>query len=102
MSIGHTAANPGAEMRTWLPAYAINHPCHGFRHAWTGFRFDERREVIKKKVYRLWREEVLHDMRKRGGVFAMAPIEVSAPNVLWASDFGSTSPSTATPSRSPR
>ena len=44
-------------MRAWLRAYATKHPCHGFRRAWAALRFDERREVNKKKVHRLWREE---------------------------------------------
>ena len=43
----------------WLRSYATEHPCHGFRRAWAALRYDERREVNKKKVHRLWREEGL-------------------------------------------
>jgi putative transposase len=43
-------------MRAWLRCYATKHPCHGFRRAWAALRYDERREVNKKKVHRLWRE----------------------------------------------
>lgn len=46
-------------MRAWLRAYATKQPCHGFRRAWAALRYDERREVDKKKVHRLWREEGL-------------------------------------------
>ena len=40
-------------------AYATKHPCHGFRRAWAALRYDERREINKKKIHRLWREEGL-------------------------------------------
>ncbi|MCV7346000.1 hypothetical protein [Mycolicibacterium rhodesiae] len=47
-------------MRAWLHAYATKHPCHGFRRrAWAALRYDERREVRKKKTHRLRREESL-------------------------------------------
>ena len=78
-------------MRAWLRAYATKHPCHGFRRAWAALRYDERREVNKKKVHRLWREEGLqvrvHSPRKRAGVSSIPPIEADAPNVVWAIDF---------------
>ena len=54
-----TPSDPDAEMRAWLRGYATKHPCHGFRRAWAALRYDERREVNKKKIHRLWREEGL-------------------------------------------
>lgn len=88
--IGQSPADPDAEMRAWLRAYATKHPCHGFRRAWAALRFDERREV-NKKIHRLWREEGLqvrvHSPRKRAGVSSIPPIEADAPNVVWAIDF---------------
>ena len=78
-------------MRAWLRAYATKHPCHGFRRAWAALRYDERREVNKKKIHRLWREEGLqvrvHSPRKRAGVSSIPPVEADAPNVVWAIDF---------------
>jgi transposase InsO family protein len=54
-------------------------------------RYDERREVNKKKIHRLWREEGLQvkvtSPRKRAGVSSIPPIEADAPNVVWAIDF---------------
>src|ERR1700736_3691978 len=59
--------------------------------AWAALRYDERREVNKKKIHRLWREEGLqvraHSPRKRAGVASMTPVEADAPNVVWAIDF---------------
>ena len=78
-------------MRAWLRAYATKHPCHGFRRAWAALRYDERREVNKKEVHRLWREEGLqvrvHSPRKRAGVSSIPPVEADAPKVVWAIDF---------------
>jgi len=78
-------------MRAWLRSYATKNLCHGFRRAWTALRYDERREVNKKKIQRLWREEGLQvrvrSPRKRAGVSSIPPIEADAPNVLWAIDF---------------
>jgi HTH-like domain len=34
-------------------------PVSWFRRAWAALRYDERREVNKKKIHRLWREEGL-------------------------------------------
>jgi hypothetical protein len=59
LPLAQTPADPDAEMRAWLRAYAGKHPCHGFRRAWAALRYDERREVNKKKIHRLWREEGL-------------------------------------------
>ena len=54
-------------------------------------RYDERREVNKKKIHRLWREEGLQvkvaSPRKRAGVSSIPPVEADAPNVVWAIDF---------------
>jgi transposase InsO family protein len=78
-------------MRAWLRAYAGKHPCHGFRRAWAALRYDERREVSKKRVHRLWREEGLQvrvrSPRKRAGISSVPPITADAPNLLWAIDF---------------
>src|SRR6202795_869011 len=91
LPIGQTPADPDAEMRAWLRSYAIKHPCHGFRRAWATLRYDERREVNKKKIHRLWREEGLQvrvrSPGKRAGVSSIPPIAADAPNVVWAIDF---------------
>jgi putative transposase len=63
----------------------------GSGRAWAALRYDERREVNKKKIHRLWREEGLqvrvHSPRKRAGVSSIPPVEADAPNVVWAIDF---------------
>ena len=86
-----TPADPDAEMRAWLRRYAKKNPCHGFRRAWAALRYDERREVNKKKIHRLWREEGLQvavrSPRKRAGTSSVAPVCADAPNVVWAIDF---------------
>jgi putative transposase len=86
-----TPADTDADMRAWLRSYATRHPCHGFRRAWAALRYDERREVNKKKVDRLWREEGLQVLtrspRKRAGAPSVPPVAADAPNVLWAIDF---------------
>jgi len=91
LPLAQTPADPDAEMRAWLRAHAIKHPCHGFRRAWAALRYDERREVNKKKVHRLWREEGLQvrvrSPRKRAGVSSILSIDADAPNVVWAIDF---------------
>jgi hypothetical protein len=67
----------GREMRAWLRACARKHPCHGFRRAWAALRYDESREVKKKKIHRLWREEGLQvkviSPRKRLGCPRVGP-----------------------------
>ena len=54
-------------------------------------RYDERREVNKKKIHRLWREENLQvpvrSPRKRAGSSSVPPVAADAPNVVWAIDF---------------
>ena len=89
--IAHTPADPDADLRAWLRAYAVKHPCHGFRRAWAALRHDEHREVNKKKVHRLWREEGLqvrvHSPRKRAGVSSIPLVVADAPKVVWALDF---------------
>jgi putative transposase len=91
LPLSQTPADPDADMRAWLRCYALKHPCHGFRRAWAALRYDERREVNKKKVHRLWREDGLQvkvvSPRKRAGVSSIPPIEADAANVVWAIDF---------------
>lgn len=91
LPLAQTPADPDAEMRAWLRAYATKHPCHGFRRAWAALRYDERREVNKKKVHRLWCEEGLQvrgrSPRKRAGVSSAPPVIADAPKVVWAMDF---------------
>jgi putative transposase len=89
--VAQTPADPDAELRAWLRSYATKYPCHGFRRAWAALRHDERREVNKKKVHRLWREEGLqvrvHCPRKRAGVSSAPQVAGDAPKVVWALDF---------------
>ena len=80
-----TPADPDAEMRARLRSFATKNPCHGLRRAWAALRYDEGREVNKKKMHRLWREEGLQ-------------VRVQ----VWAIDSSSTPPSTASPSKSRR
>ena len=91
LPLAATPADPDAQLRVWLRFYATKHPCHGFRRAWAALRYDERREVNKKKVHRLWREEGLQvrvrSPRKRAGMSSIPPVEADAPNVVWAIDF---------------
>ncbi|WP_087072522.1 IS3 family transposase [Mycobacterium dioxanotrophicus] len=91
LPLSQTPVDPDAETRAWLRSYATKHPCHGFRRAWAALRYDERREVNKKKIHRLWREEGLQvkvrSPRKRAGVSSIPPIEADAPKVVWAIDF---------------
>ncbi|WP_264991863.1 IS3 family transposase, partial [Mycobacterium montefiorense] len=86
-----TPADLDVLLRSWLRAYGTKHPCHGFRRAWAALRYDERRQVNKKKIHRLWREEGLRvkvtSPRKRAGVSSISPIQADAPNVVWAIDF---------------
>jgi hypothetical protein len=100
-----TPADPDAEIRAWLRSYATKHPCHGFRRAWAALRYDERREVNKKKIHRLWREEGLqvrvHSPRKRAGVCS-PPVAANARTWCGRSTSSSTPPSTARRSRSRR
>jgi putative transposase len=89
--IAQTPADPDADLRAWLCAYATNHPCHGFRRAWAALHHDERREVNKKKVHRLWRQEGLQvpvrGPRKRAGAATAPQVAADAPKVVWALDF---------------
>ena len=59
LPLAQTSADPDNQLRAWLRSYATKHPCHGFPRAWAALRYDERREVNKKKVHRFWREEGL-------------------------------------------
>ena len=91
LPLAATPADPDAQLRAWLRCYATTHPCHGFRRAWAALRYDEGREVNKKKVHRLWREEGLqvrvHSPRKRAGVSSVPQVAADAPGVVWAVDF---------------
>ena len=91
LPLAATPADPNAQLRAWLRCYATKHPCHGFRRAWAALRHDERHEVNKKKVHRLWCEEGLqvrvHSPRKRAGVSSVPVVEADAPKVVWALDF---------------
>jgi len=91
LPVAQTLADPDAQLRAWLRAYATKHPCHGFRRAWAALRYDQSREVNKKKIHRLWREEGLqlrvHSPRKRAGVSSIPPVAADAPKVVWAIDF---------------
>jgi putative transposase len=90
--LAQTPADPDGELRGWLRDYSTKHPCHGFRRAWAALRHDERRDVNKKKVHRLWKQEGLqrriHSPRKRTGQSSW-PVQVAAdaPKVVWALDF---------------
>lgn len=90
--IAQTPADPDAELRAWLRDYSTKQPCHGFRRAWAALRHDEHRDVNKKKVHRLWKEEGLqrrvHSPRKRAGQSSCPPeVTADAPKVVWALDF---------------
>jgi putative transposase len=86
-----TPDDPDAALRAWPRTYATKHPCHGFRRAWAALRYDEGREVNKKKVHRLWREEDLQvgvrSPRKRAGLSSILTVAADAPKVVWAIDF---------------
>ncbi len=89
--IALTPADPDAQLRGWLRSYSAGHPCHGFRRAWAALRHDEHRDVNRKKVHRLWKEEGLqrrvHSPRKRAGVSSVLQVAADAPKVVWAIDF---------------
>lgn len=91
LPLAQTPTDPDAEMRASLRGYAAKHPCHGFRRAWAALRYDERCEVNKKKIHRLWREEGLQvkgvSPRKRSGISSVPPIIADASKVVWAIDF---------------
>ena len=84
-------ADPDVDLRAWLRSYALKHPCHGFRRAWSALRYDEHRGVNKKKIHRLWCAEGLQvavrSPRKRAGVASVPPLIADAPKVVWAIDF---------------
>jgi len=52
LPVAQSPADPDAQLRAWLLSYATVHPCHGFRRAWAVLRYDEHREVNKKKIGR--------------------------------------------------
>ena len=92
LPLAATPADPDAELRAWLSAYATKHPLrHGFRRAWTALRHEERGEVNTKKVHPLWREEGLQvrmtSTCKRAGVSLVPQMAADAPEMVWAIDF---------------
>ena len=91
LPMAQTPADPDAEMRAWLRAYATKNPRRRFRRAWAALRHDQGREFNKKKIHRVWREEGLqikiHSPRKRAGVPSIPPIQADAPKVVWATAF---------------
>lgn len=91
LALAQTPADPDMHLRSTLRSYASTHPCHGFRRAWAALRYDERCEVNKEKVDRLWREESLqvrlHNPRRRTGISSIPQVDADAPNVVWAIDF---------------
>jgi hypothetical protein len=58
----------------------------GSGRAWAALRYDERREVNKTKIHRLWREEGLqvkaNSRRKRAGVSSLPPVEADADSAV--------------------
>ena len=84
LPLAATLADPDADLRAWLRAYASKHPCHGFRRAWAALRHDEGRGINVKKVHRLWCEEGLqvrvHSPRKRAGTSSVPEVIADAPN----------------------
>ncbi len=91
LPIAATPADPDADLRAWLRAYATKEPCHGFRRAWAALRHDEGQTVNVKKVHRLWCAEGLqrrvHSPRRRAGVSSAPEVIADAPKVVWAIDF---------------
>lgn len=59
-----TPADPDAALRTWLRAYAKDHPRRGSRPAYHVAR-GEGRQVDHKKIQRLWRDEGLRAPSQR-------------------------------------
>ena len=88
---GAKHADPDAALRTWLRAYAKDHPRWGFRRAYHDAR-GEGWIVNHKKLQRIWREEGLRvpirARRKRvGSSTAPGTPGADAPNRVWAVDF---------------
>src|SRR6201993_4339379 len=55
--VAHTHQRDSAINREWLRDYSAKNPRHGFRRAWAALRHDEHRDVNKKKVHRVWKQE---------------------------------------------
>lgn len=74
-----------------MRCYATNPVPRVPARALAALHYDERREVNKKKVHRLWREEELqvraHSPRKRAGVSPIPPADADASKVAWVIDF---------------
>jgi putative transposase len=89
--VSDTAQDPDAALRTWLRAYARDHPRRGFRPAYHDAR-GEGWIVNHKKIQRLWRDEGLRvpqrRRRKRHGLSTAADaVTADAPDRVWAVDF---------------
>jgi putative transposase len=83
-----TPADPDAALRTWLRAYARDHPRRGFRPAYHDAR-GEGRNVNHRKIQRLWREEGLRvpqrrHRKRRGTSTTIDTPTADAPNQVWA------------------
>lgn len=88
--ISETCADPDAALRSWLRAWAKDHPRRGYRNAHAD-AVGEGWAVNVKKIQRLWREEglrvIVRRRRKRVGASTGEPISAMAPDDVWAIDF---------------
>ncbi len=79
-----TPADPDADLRAWLRAYATKHPCHGFRRAWAALRLrrapcrSTRRRSTGCGARRACSVRV-HSPRKRAGVSSIPQVSADAP-----------------------
>lgn len=88
---GQRPSDPDADLRSWLCAYAKEHPRWGYRRA----HADARAEgwcVNHKKTQRLWREEGLRvpqrrRRKRRGASTGTSPVAAAWRNHVWAIDF---------------
>jgi putative transposase len=90
-SVSATPDDPDAALRSWLRAYARDHPRRGFRPAYHDAR-GEGWAVNHKKIQRLWRQEGLRvpqrRRRKRHGTSTVSnTVTADAPNRVRAVDF---------------
>ncbi|WP_236950245.1 hypothetical protein [Mycobacterium sp. MS1601] len=89
--LARTAADPDAEIRGWLRTYATNTLPRASERAWASLRYCKGREVARKEIHRLWREEGLqvrmHSPRKRAGVSPIPPVDAGTPNAVRAISF---------------
>lgn len=88
---GQRPDDPDAGLRSWLCAYAKEHPRWGYRRAHADARA-EGWHVNHKKTQRLWRQEGLRvpqrrRRKRRGTSTGEAPVAAAYPNHVWAMDF---------------